>query len=249
MLDSTRGSIQGFVKIIDTDTKEILVDTHNDVLYGNISLALAQSLIGNSDNFLSYIAFGNGGAYVGTTGAISYKSSMGGQNSLAKNPRANLYNTIYVKKISNNSTSTIDINPTSKSYIPAENFSTNYEDIIIDVTLSYLEPSTAISQSLIDNSAFLGYPGSTTTSGQSTSDTFVFNEIGLFAGSAGDSIFSGSATATANDVNNFVNQSLSTSGVASKLMLTHVIFHPIQKTFNRSIEIIYTLRIQMGTVL
>jgi hypothetical protein len=29
-------------------------------------------------------------------------------------------------------------------------------------------------------------------------------------------------------------------------MLTHVIFHPVQKSANRSLEIIYTLRIQMG---
>src|SRR5271165_7588574 len=99
--DVVRASIQGWVKIIDKDTGMVLVDTHNDVLYGNLSTALAQALIGNSNSFLCYMAFGNGGAYVGPTGTISYKPSLGGPGSLIKNPTANLYNTVYVKKLSN----------------------------------------------------------------------------------------------------------------------------------------------------
>jgi hypothetical protein len=252
MLDFFRGSIQGFVKIIDKETKEVLVDTHNDVLYGNISAALAHALIGNSESFLYYMAFGNGGAYVGPTGTISYKPSLGGASSLVKNPTANLYNTIYVKKLSNDATDTVDYNTLSKAYIPTEDFATNYEDIIIDVTLGYSEPpagittSGVITQSLVDNSNFIGTSAS--TSGASTANELVFNEIGLFSGS--NNLFVGGFTQTTTDVNNFVNQSVNFSNVAgskSKLMLTHVVFHPIQKSANRSLEIIYTLRIQMGS--
>ena len=251
LLDVFSGSIQGFVKIIDKDTKEVLVDTHNDVLYGNISVALANSLIGNPDSFLAYMAFGNGGAYVGPTGAIAYKPSIGGSSSLVKNPTANLYNTIYVKKLSNDSTDSLDYNQLSKAYIPSDDFSTNYEDIVVDLTLSYSEPPAGlvdpslVTQSLIDNSTFIGTPVS--TSGVSTANTLVFNEIGLFAGS--NNLFVGGFTSTITDVENFVNQSVNFSNIAgtkSKLMLTHVIFHPVQKSANRSLEIIYTLRIQMG---
>jgi hypothetical protein len=251
MFDSIRGSIQGFVKIIDKETKEVLVDTHNDVLYGNISAALAHALIGNSNSFLYYMAFGNGGAYVGPTGTISYKPSLGGASSLVKNPNANLYNTIYVKKLSNDSTDTVDYDQLSKAYIPTEDFATNYEDIVIDVTLGYSEPpagittSGVVTQSLIDNSNFVGT--SLSTSGASTANELVFNEIGLFSGS--NNLFVGGFTQTTTDVNNFINQSVNFSNVAgtkSKLMLTHVVFHPIQKSANRSLEIIYTLRIQMG---
>ena len=241
MLDLIRGSIQGFVKIIDKDTKEVLVDTHNDVLYGNISTALAHALIGDPGSFLYYMGFGNGGAYVGPTGAISYKPSLGGASSLVKNPIANLYNTIYVKKLSNDATATIDYDPASRAYIPAEDFATNYEDIIIDVTLGYSEPPTeittptTITQSLLDASTFVGT--SANTSGVSTANELVFNEIGLFSGP--NDLFVGGFTQTTTDVNTFVTQ-------GSKLMLTHVVFHPIQKSANRSLEIIYTLRIQMG---
>jgi hypothetical protein len=253
MQDSIRGSIQGFVKIIDKDTGEVLVDTTNDVLYGNMSAALAHALIGNSDSFLYYMAFGNGGAYVGPTGTISYKPSIGGPGSLIKNPTANLYNTIYVKKLSNDATSLVDFDPLSKAYIAAENYAVNYEDIIVDVTLTYSEPPVGITSSTIhqlqlDNSTFVG---TSTTLSNPTFDpnTLVFNEIGLFAGS--DNLFVGGFTQTVTDVDNFIAQTPNFSnvpGAKSKLMLTHVIFHPIQKSENRSLEIFYTLRIQMGSV-
>lgn len=250
MRDLFRGSIQGFVKIIDKSTKEVLVDTHNDVLYGNISSALAHALIGNRNSLLTYMAFGNGGAYVDATGKIDYRPSLGGPSSLIKSPTANLYNTIYVKKLSNNATNEAFYDQLSKVYIPEEDNSTNYEDIIADVTMGYDEPPVGIiapniTQSLIDNSSFVGT--TTSTIGVSTGEDFVFNEIGLFTGT--DNLFSGGSTQTYNEVSSFINQPVnySTSANAkSKLMLTHVIFHPIQKSANRSLEVIYTLRIQMG---
>lgn len=253
MQDLYRASIQGFVKITDTVTHEVLVDTHNDVLYGNMSAALAHALIGNPNSFLYYMAFGNGGAYVGPTGIIAYKPSLGGAGSLIKNPTANLYNTIYVKKLSNDATDGPSYNQLSKAYIPTENYATNYEDIIVDVTMGFSEPpigitsSTTIQQLPIDNSTFVG----TSLTSQPVSfdpNTLVFNEIGLFSGS--NNVFAGGFTQTTADVDAFITQTPNFSnvpGTKSKLMLTHVIFHPIQKSANRSLEIIYTLRIQMGS--
>jgi len=252
MQDIFRASIQGFVKIADKDTNEIFVDTHNEVLYGNMSAALAHALIGNADSFLYYMGFGNGGAYVGPTGIISYKPSLGGPGSLVKNPTANLYNTIYVKKLSNDSTDAPSYDPLSKAYINAENYAVNYEDIIIDVTLGYSEPPTGISsssiiqQSSLDNSIFVG-TGSTDHPAGFDPTTLVFNEIGLFAGS--NNLFIGGFTQTTDEINNFIAQTPNFSTAPetkSKLMLTHVTFHPVQKSANRSLEIIYTLRIQMG---
>jgi hypothetical protein len=253
MQELIRASIQGFVKIIDKTTGEILVDTHNDVLYGNMSIALAHALIGNSGSFLYYMAFGNGGAYVGPTGTINYKVTRGQDAaSLVKNPNANLYNTIYVKKLSNDATDTADYQTSSKATIADEDYATMYEDIIVDVTMGYTEPpvgitnSTSITQTVIDNSTFVG-TSSTTTATTFDPHNLVFNEIGLFAGS--NDLFVGNYTSTVGEVNNFITQGpnySTVSGTKSKLMLTHVIFHPVQKSANRSLEIIYTLRIQMG---
>lgn len=251
MLDIIFGSVQGFVKILDKATGEILVDTHNDVLYGNISSILAHTLNGNSNSLLSYMAFGNGGAIVDPTGIIRYKPTYGGAASLIKQPSANLYNTVYVKKLSNDSTPTASYTPTSRAYISSSNQATNYEDITVDVTLAYNELPTAIisgssiQQAPIDTSTLIGSPNAS----NSTFDpnNLVFNEIGLFAGTG--NLFTGNYSQNVADITSFNSQQVSFStapDTKSKLMITHVVFHPIQKAANRELQIIYTLRIQMG---
>lgn len=44
----------------------------------------------------------------------------------------------------------------------------------------------------------------------------------------------------------FTYPSDTTEGIDSSNMLTHVIFHPVQKSTNRIIEIVYTVRIQLS---
>ena len=253
MIDSSKLGIKGMVTIQYSDTKEVIQTFTNDVLYGNMSMALAHSLLGNPSSVLCYMALGNGGAFVDPTGRITYKPSMGGPNSLVKNPAANLYNTIYARKLSSyigNTESSVN-----RVYVPTENYATNYEDVVVDVTFAYNEPpksitsSTIIQQTPLDNSPFIGQ-NNTGPLTELDPSKFVFNEIGLFVGTP--NIFPGDSTVTVDDVNTFVNQmpnfSRNTSGVKSKLMVTHAIFHPVQKSANRAIEIIYTLRIQMGAV-
>jgi hypothetical protein len=255
MQDYIPVSITGKVKIVDQVTGEVLVDQHNDVLYGNMATALAYALIGNGDSFLYYMGFGNGGAYVSPTGTIVYKPTLGGAGSLIKNPNANLYNTIYVKKLSNAATPTAQYDTSSEAYVATDNPATNYEDIIVDVVLGYSEPpvgittGTEITQTTLDNSPFIGTASTVTNPTTFDPGTLVFNEIALFAGSS--NVFSGSNTVTISDVDNFVATTpdfSNTPSTVSKIMLTHVIFHPVQKSANRSLEIIYTLRIQMGAI-
>ncbi len=67
-----------------------------------------------------------------------------------------------------------------------------------------------------------GEPASQTTSDTATSDSatdYIFDELGLYA--------------------------YNVSGIGSEYLLTHVIFHPVQKSLNRVIEIVYTIRVQL----
>jgi hypothetical protein len=189
-------------------------------------MAVAHSLIGDSSSFLAYMAFGNGGAYISGPGNVLYKPTLGGTTNVIKNPTANLYNTTYVKKISNGATD--DTNRTdSRAYIPSENYAVSYEDIIVDVIINFSEPPPALSPI--------------------APNTISFNEIGLFAGT--NNLFFGGYTQTQADIDNFVSQTPNfsdASGSKSKIMLTHVIFDEVEKLATNSIEIIYTLRIQMG---
>ena len=68
-------------------------------------------------------------------------------------------------------------------------------------------------------------------SGQESFDTssnnegdYIFDELGLIS---------------------YVDGSNATTASTSGDLLTHVVFHPVQKSLNRIIEVVYTLRIQM----
>ena len=60
--DIVRAHIEGHLRITEKETGKILFDAHNDINPENMSYAIALSLCGKKDGFISYMAFGNGGA-------------------------------------------------------------------------------------------------------------------------------------------------------------------------------------------
>ena len=185
--------IEGFVKITNPISGEVLVDKKNAIHYENISIAMAQTL---SDRGLGYIyemAFGNGGSAVDPTGVITYlPPNTTGQN-------ADLYNQTYSKVVNDNSAA--DTDPENNRLTPLHVSGNVYSDILVTCLLDYGEPPE---QQAFDNS--------TNFNGE-----FVFDELGL----------------------------KTWNGAVDNLrLITHVIFHPVQKSLNRQIQIDYTLRIQ-----
>jgi hypothetical protein len=188
--------IEGFIKIHDPVSGEVIVDKKNAIHYENISIAMAQTL---SDRGLGYIyemAFGNGGSAVDPTGVITYlPPNTTGQN-------ADLYNQTYSKVVDDNSAANTD--PNNNKMTVLHTSGNVYTDILVTCLLDYGEPA---GQQAFDNS--------TNFNGE-----FVFDELGL-------KCWNGSAT--------------------DLRLITHVIFHPVQKSLNRQIQIDYTLRIQTLT--
>ena len=188
--------IEGFIKITDPTTGEVLVDKKNAVNYENISIAMANTLSDQGMGWIYTMAFGNGGSAVDPTGVITYlPPNVTGQN-------ASLYNETYAKVV--NQHSAADLDPIN-NYLTVLHTSGNvYTDIVTTCLLDYGEPD---GQQAFDNS--------TNFNGE-----YVFDELGL-------QCWNGSAT--------------------DLFLITHVIFHPVQKSLNRQIQIDYTLRIQTLT--
>jgi hypothetical protein len=196
MIQPGLAKIEGFVKIFNPETGEVLVDKKNAIHYENISISMAQTLSDRNLGYIYLMAFGNGGSSVDPTGVITYlPPNTTGQN-------ADLYNETYAKVVDDNSAA--DTDPTNNKMTVLHTTGKAYTDILVQCLLDYGEPA---GQQAFDNS--------TNFNGE-----FVFDELGL-------KTWNGSAT--------------------DLRLITHVIFHPVQKSLNRQIQIDYTLRIQTLT--
>lgn len=147
--------IEGFIKIFDRDTNEIILEKKNAVNFENMSVAIAKSLISNSSGNFYSMAFGNGGTVVNATGDITYMTP----NTTGTD--ATLYNQTYIKSNICGVNTTYDPdNTTEANHIGG----TSYSDIIITSTLGYNEPSDQLA---IDNN--------------SGTDKYTFCEIGILS--------------------------------------------------------------------
>lgn len=192
--------IEGFFKVYDPNTGEVLVDKKNAIHYENISEAIADTLSSRGYGSIFRMAFGNGGSSVDSTGIITYLPP----NTVGQN--AALYNQTYTKIVDD--TSVLNVDPARNKMTVSHTTGKVYTDILVQCLLDYGEPA--------GQSAFVN-------STQFESD-FTFDELGLLSDYGTDS-----------------------AGNEQTRLLTHVIFHPVQKSLNRQIQIDYTVRIQSLT--
>lgn len=192
--------VHGHIKIFDPVTGEVFEDKDNAIHYENISESMAYSISNRGKGTMFYMAFGNGGSSVDSTGVITYlPPNTTGQN-------ASLYNQTYQKAIDDTSVLNSDPirNKMSISHIPGR----VYSDILVQCLLDYGEPG---GQTAFDN-------------GTDQNGLYVFDELGLMA-----------------------NYGTDETGAIQTRLLTHVVFHPVQKSLNRQIQVDYTVRIQTLT--
>ena len=187
--------VEGFIKISDPVTGEVLVDKRNAVNYETMSEAIADTLSSRGYGEIYQMAFGSGGASVDQTGVITYlPPNTTGQN-------AALYNQTYAKIVDD--TSVFNLDPARNKMTVLHTTGNLYTDILVQCLLDYGEPA---GQAAFDNST-------------QTDSAFVFDELGLLA-----------------------NYGTDNNGNVITRLLTHVIFHPAQKSLNRQIQVDYTVR-------
>jgi len=97
MIQSGLCKIEGFIKIHDPKTGEVLVEKKNAIHYENISLAMAQTLSDRNTGYIYQMAFGNGGSSVDPTGVITYLPP------ITTGQYADFFNQTYAKVVEDNS--------------------------------------------------------------------------------------------------------------------------------------------------
>lgn len=131
---------------------------------------------------------------------------------------AQLYNQTYSKVI--DSQSLLNSDPVNNSITVAHTANTTYSDLVVKCTLTKQEPNgqMAFDNATIVNRNTTSLAGGLVVSSDPTA-AFLFDEIGL---------------QTVDPV------------TGNTLLLSHVIFHPILKSLNRSFTVFYTLRFVLG---
>ena len=195
MKDETNMNVSGHILIRDKETGEELVNKRNAIHYGNLGALIAAGLQNQSNKIIHFMAFGNGGSSVDSSGTVLYKAP---NTSESIENKATLFNETFSKVVSSTSAN----NDTANNKIELSS-GTNYTDLKITCTLGLSEPS--------------GQENFDTATNQNSN--YIFDELGL----------KGFATSSDNAE-----------------LLTHVIFHPVQKSLNRVIEVVYTVRIQLS---
>lgn len=207
----------GFATIRDKTTGEILLDGKKNAIHlGNLSVAIVEALSGKNTGFIRYMAFGNGGSLISESGQIVYRTPNVSQ---IVNRSSSLYNETFKKEI-------IDV-PGNEVFPVLSN--STYSDINVIVTLGQNEPQTQDNidrQEQLSSITLTEQPGPGNFLTYANSGDAVFDELALYCGVPG---IAGSL------VNN----------TSDALLVTHLIFHPIQKSSNRILEIDYTVRIQL----
>lgn len=162
MNSNFRLQIEGFVKITNPITNELLYDGKNSCHFENLSVAIAQSLGAGPleptcPGFIYTMNFGNGGTTVNSSGIVTYNPP----NTVGAT--AQLYNQTYSKVINNQFAADIDTtnNNITYNHVPGK----AYTDIVVVCRLDYGEPTNQLP---FDNSNDLN-------------STYAFDELGLFS--------------------------------------------------------------------
>lgn len=161
MQSTANVKIQGFVKIRDLYTGEVLRDVENAVNPETMSLVIATMLQGNNGQYLYELHLGNGGNVIDETGNITYKDV---EENLTLGKVAELYNPLFYKVVDTIDAANND-SPNRNNVAVNHLDGLPYTDLVITCTLEEEDPiwndETSADGELIFNELGLKSRGST----------------------------------------------------------------------------------------
>ena len=179
----------GRILIHDILTGELILDAKNAIHPRNMALIVARSLAREDNGYIQKIAFGNGGTFRNSAGALVYKTP----NVLGSS--ATLYNQTYQILVDELTAGTPATNSVKALASPAPALTSL---VVVTFKLAANEPA---GQAVSDNLS-------------NTTTPFTFDELGL----------------------------ISNDG----LLLSHLVFSPIEKTANRAWQHTYTITVSVS---
>lgn len=201
---------------IKDDLGNVLVDKQNAIHPANMATAIARGL-SNANNYQIYkLKLGNQGTYIDSSQQIVFRPPN------TTGTSADLYNPTYVEVVDDSQQSVGVGNSVTFTNIP----NSTSTRVIITCVVSANEAvnrSTDQSDSTTASNGGLDGVDDTPTEGE-----FFFDELGLF---------------TAGDNESTPSNSLNS---ANELMLSHLVFSPIEHTGNRELTVVYTLTITVS---
>jgi len=220
MLDNLNINVDGHVKIWDPETQEVFVDQHNAINGEAMSLLIALGMASPNNSYIYEMHFGNGGTVIDETGNITYKDVV---VNLENGLLAGLFNDTYFKVVDKDDPNGYNADPTDNKIDVTHTTGLKYSDVIITCTLKKEEPSSTTNQQFNLTKTMPKTYQETLDQAADFNGEFIFDEIGL--------------------------KSKSFDALAPLLnagwLLSHIVFHPVQKSANRVIQVVYTLRIRI----
>lgn len=227
--DNLHTQVVGTLRIYDRDTGTTLVNKRNAIHPGNMAYLIASAISGQSlgmniegsDPMINWMGFGNGGSSSTTT--LSYRSPQVSEiyDGLPISSSASrLYARTYEQKIEKDGGSS-DI----RVYYPGEEI----DDTVVPNRTSKIKFSVTMDHESYQaiqrqrNNLSISTPETDSSNDTVSVQAFTFDEIGLISGVGGEEFEEDKS-----------------------LMLTHVTFHPVLLSANRTIVIDYTITIQIS---
>ena len=202
--------------LVKDDQGNVLVNQHNAIHPKNMATAIARGLSNTVNHQIYKLKLGNQGTYIDSSPQIVFRPPN------VSGDTADLYNPTYVEVVDDDNASVGAGNSVTFTNIPA---STNTR-VIITAVISANEainrPTDEADSATPTDPNVVESPNVTAT--LDPNGQFFFDELGLFTKETSGVMLDG----------------------AGELMLSHLIFSPIEHTGSRELTIVYTLTISVS---